>query len=95
MNSEMSFNPRYPTPSDDVLRMLRQSRMEADQIETRDMKCPICGFRVRTIPVSQTDIVFVKCQKCKFDGPLNPAYFRRTKRNGSWIRPQKRSHQTR
>ena len=35
------------------------------------------GFLVRIIPVTQTDIVFVKCRKCKFDGALSPAYFRR------------------
>lgn len=44
------------------------------------MRCPICGFLVRIIPVTQTDIVFVKCRKCKFDGALSPAYFRRAKR---------------
>ncbi|MBQ9611728.1 MAG: ImmA/IrrE family metallo-endopeptidase [Lachnospiraceae bacterium] len=32
---------------------------------------------VRIIPVTQTDIVFVKCRKCKFDGALSPANFRR------------------
>lgn len=42
-----------------------------------EMRCPICGFLVRIIPVTQTDIVFVKCRKCKFDGALSPAYFRR------------------
>ena len=42
-----------------------------------EMCCPICGFLVRIIPVTQTDIVFVKCRKCKFDGALSPAYFRR------------------
>lgn len=95
MNSVMNFNPRYPAPSDEVLRKLELSRMEAEQLETRDMKCPICGFRVRTIPVSQTDMVFVKCQKCKFEGPLSPAYFRRMKRYSSWSRPQQRKRRTR
>ena len=70
-------NPRYNTPSPDVLRKLELSRLEAENIETREMRCPICGFLVRIIPVTQTDIVFVKCRKCKFDGALSPAYFRR------------------
>ena len=75
--SGYTCNPRYNTPSPDVLRKLELSRLEAENIETREMRCPICGFLVRIIPVTQTDIVFVKCRKCKFDGALSPAYFRR------------------
>ena len=75
--SDYTCNPRYNTPSPDVLRKLELSRLEAENIETREMRCPICGFLVRIIPVTQTDIVFVKCRKCKFDGALSPAYFRR------------------
>jgi len=78
--SGYTCNPRYNTPSPDVLRELELSRLEAENIETREMRCPICGFLVRIIPVTQTDIVFVKCRKCKFDGALSPAYFRRVKR---------------
>ena len=37
------------------------------------MRCPICGFLVRIIPVTQTVIVFVKCRKCKFDGAFSSA----------------------
>lgn len=33
-------------------------------MKTYDVSCPICGFFVRIIPVTQTDIVFVKCRKC-------------------------------
>ena len=42
--------------------------------------CPICGRMVSLIPVTQTEIVFVKCHKCKFEGALSPAYFRRIRR---------------
>jgi hypothetical protein len=50
------------------------------------MHCPICGFLVQIIPVTQTDIVFAKCHKCKFTGPLDPAYFRRMKRLDTYQR---------
>ena len=75
--SGYTCNPRYSTPSPDVLRKLELSRLEAEKVRTREMRCPFCGFLLRIIPVTQTDIVFVKCRKCKFDGALSPAYFRR------------------
>lgn len=74
------FNPKYPAPSADVQRRLRLSRQEAERIETRDIRCPICDFPVARIPALQKEIVFVKCHKCKFVGPLSPAHFRRLKR---------------
>ncbi len=75
MSSGSSFNPHYPAPSAEVLVRLRRSELEAEQITTRDLRCPICNFWVAKIPVKQTDLVFVKCQKCKFQGALSPAYF--------------------
>ena len=75
-----SFNPRFKPLSPDVIKRLELSRLEAEKVRTREMRCPICGFLVRIIPVTQTDIVFVKCRKCKFEGALSPAYFRRMKR---------------
>ena len=44
------------------------------------MRCPICGFKVTDVPLTQTEVVYVRCRKCKFEGPLSPAYFRRMKR---------------
>ena len=78
--SGYTSNPRYRTPSPDVMRKLELSRLEAEKVRTREMRCPFCGFLLRIIPVTQTDIVFVKCRKCKFDGALSPAYFRRIRR---------------
>ena len=71
---------KHAAPSQDVLRKLELSRQRAASVETREMHCPICGFLVQIIPVTQTEIVFVRCRKCKFTGPLDPAYFRRIKR---------------
>lgn len=75
-----SFNPNYPVPSAEVQRKLRLSRLEAENIVTRDIRCPVCDFPVARIPASQKEIVFVKCHKCKFIGPLSPAHFRRLRR---------------
>ena len=80
--------PGYGGLSQDVIRRLELSRQKAGGVETREMHCPICGFLVQIIPVTQTDVVFVKCHKCKFTGPLDPAYFRRMKRLGTSRRLQ-------
>ena len=70
----------FQSPSPDVLLKLELSRKKAEHVATRRLNCPICGFLVQIIPVTQTELVFVKCSKCKFTGPLDPAYFRRMKR---------------
>ncbi|ERL22342.1 hypothetical protein HMPREF1986_00606 [Oribacterium sp. oral taxon 078 str. F0263] len=81
---------RYARPNDrrtgsgsippEVLYHLELSRQKAESTKTREMHCPMCGYLVQIIPVTQTEIVFVKCHKCKFTGALDPAYFRRVKR---------------
>ena len=78
--SGYTSNPRYREPSPEIMRKLELSRLEAEKVETRRMNCPICGRRVSLIPVTQTEIVFVRCRKCKFEGALSPAYFRRMRR---------------
>lgn len=79
-------HPGYDTPSPDILRKLELSRERAAAVKTREMHCPICGFLVQIIPVTQTEIVFVRCRKCKFTGPLDPAYFRRIRRLSAYHR---------
>lgn len=75
-----AFNSRYPEPSEEIQYKLYLSWMEAQKTEHRDMYCPVCGFKVAVIPKNQTTVQNVFCRKCKFTGPLSPAYFRRLKR---------------
>ena len=70
----------HTLPSPEMLRKLELSRKRAETVATREMHCPMCGFLVQIIPVTQTELVFVRCRKCKFTGPLDPAYFRRMRR---------------
>lgn len=70
----------HTPPSPETLRKLELSRKRAETVKTREMHCPLCGFLVQIIPVTQTELVFVRCRKCKFTGPLDPAYFRRMRR---------------
>lgn len=73
-------NTVHVPPSPETLRKLELSRKKAETVATREMRCPMCGFLVQIIPVTQTELVFVRCRKCKFTGPLDPAYFRRMRR---------------
>ncbi|MBR6379897.1 MAG: hypothetical protein IKS02_08050, partial [Fibrobacter sp.] len=82
---------RFGDPAPEILHRLALSRQKAEQLVTREMRCPICGFLVQIIPVTQKEIVFVKCHKCKFSGPLDPAYFRRQKRLGAYMNKLKES----
>lgn len=76
----LKFNPRYPIPCEEVQRKLLLSMEAAEAVGSREMRCPICGFKVTDVPLTQTEVVYVKCRKYKFEGPLSPAYFRRMKR---------------
>lgn len=67
----------------------------AEALETRYMLCPVCNFKVRKIPVTQTEVVFVKCQKCKFEGVLSPAYFRTLRRRRTRLSDTRRKRMIR
>ena len=54
---------------------------QIEEMEKRDLKCPICGFRIEGVYADRTGHAEVKCRKCKYEGPVNLAYFRRQKRH--------------
>lgn len=95
MEAVMNFNPRYPAPSPEVQEKLRLSIQAAEALETRYMLCPVCNFKVRKILVTQTEVVFVKCQKCKFEGVLSPAYFRTLRRRRTRLSDTRRKRMIR
>ena len=86
----LKFNPRYPIPCEEVQRKLLLSMEAAEAVGSREMRCPICGFKGTDVPLTQTEVVYVKCRKCKFEGPLSPAYFRRMKRAHAYAGPYKK-----
>lgn len=67
-------------------RKLLLSRMEAEDLQERDLLCPVCGFRIQTLYSDVSGHLRVKCPKCKGIHILNLAYFRRVKRIGSYAR---------
>ena len=85
MIAPITYDPRY-NPSKEVLERIALSRQEVEGLEKRDLKCPICGFRIEGVYSDRTGHAEVKCRKCKFEGPLNLAYFRRQRRHHRYIR---------
>ena len=80
MPVQIKYDPRYK-PSPEVLLLLELSWLEVEEMEKRDLKCPICGFRIEGVYADRTGHAEVKCRKCKYEGPVNLAYFRRQKRH--------------
>lgn len=76
---EIIFDSRYGHLTPEVAEKIRKSREEVQYMEGRELKCPVCGFRIEEIYGISAGIVHVKCRKCKLEEPLNLAYFRRLK----------------
>ena len=86
-NQEIIYDSRYGHLTPDVAEKIRKSREEVKKLEGRELKCPICGFRIEGIYGITSGIVQVKCRKCKLEEPLNLAYFRIIKRERVLINP--------
>ncbi len=84
---EILYDSRYGHITQDVAEKIRKSREEVKNLNGRELKCPICGFRIEGIYGITSGIVQVKCRKCKLEEPLNLAYFRRIKRGRVRINP--------
>ena len=86
-NQEIIYDSRYGHLTPDVAEKIRKSREEATKLKSRELKCPVCGFRIEEIYGITSGIVHVKCRKCKLEEPLNLAYFRKIKKKTALINP--------
>lgn len=48
MQAQIKYDTRY-SPSPEVLRLLELSWQEVEKMDKRDLKCPICGFRIEGV----------------------------------------------
>ena len=64
-------------PTEEALKKLALSIQEAAALEKHEVHCPICNFLVVGIYGEKKGNINVKCQKCKYNGPLNLSYFRK------------------
>ena len=71
------YDTRFGSPSAEVLKKILRSKQEAEKLPKRTIRCPICGFKLEEAYGYEATHVQVKCRKCKFEEPLNLAYFRR------------------
>ncbi len=74
MNEPIIYDQRYSPPSPETWEKILSSREEAEALALRELKCPICGYRLVGV-YGHSGYIRVKCRKCKFEGPLNLAYF--------------------
>ena len=58
---------------------LNQSNKECLRLDSRDIKCPYCNFKVQTVFSDATGHLQIRCSKCKRVFNLNLAYFRKGK----------------
>ena len=71
----IEYDHRF-TPKEGNLRKLALSIQEAKDMESQTVKCPICGFPLLGMYGEKKGIARIKCQKCKYEGPVNLAYFK-------------------
>lgn len=76
---EILYDSRYGRLTPEVAEKIRKSREEVKKLQGRELRCPVCGFRLEGVYGITSGIVQVKCRKCKLEEPLNLAYFRRIK----------------
>ncbi|MBP0985922.1 MAG: hypothetical protein J6P39_02810 [Oscillospiraceae bacterium] len=65
-----------------------QSRCDPDRIYGPDvfrtLRCPRCGHRLVDVAAGTSGSIRIKCRKCKFQGVLDLARFRKQRR--AWRR---------
>ncbi|MCD8067530.1 MAG: hypothetical protein LUE87_01300 [Lachnospiraceae bacterium] len=76
----MELNHKYPAPDEDIVDKLLRSRREVEEMSERELRCPVCNYLIAGVYGDKSGHIRIKCRKCKFDGVLNLAYFRRMKR---------------
>ena len=86
MTEEIIYDSRYGSLTPEIAEKIRKSREEVKKMKGRDLRCPVCGFRIEGVYGITSGIVQVKCRKWKLEEPLNLAYFRRLKSKKTNIR---------
>ncbi len=93
-DSDIEYDRRYGELDPVQTYLIHRSRREAERMERRVIKCPVCGFSVTKATSDCTGYPTFKCSKCKFSGPIGLAYFRKVKhaaRSGSGRTCKKKS----
>ena len=60
-------------------KLLNMSRIESDMLKERELRCPMCNFKLEMVFSDARGHFRIKCPKCKENLVLNIAYFRTMK----------------
>ena len=82
MIPRIRYDKRYGKLTPEAEAKILQSQKDAEGLEKRVIRCPICGFRYQAIYDNAKPIIDFRCSKCKLETPLNLAYFRRMRKAG-------------
>ena len=76
-NTPIYINSTIPP---EVEEKILQSRMQAENLELRHIKCPRCGYNMLEVYGNDHHLTRAKCKKCKFVDIIDTALFRTIKR---------------
>jgi len=79
---EIIYNLSFGEISEETRRKILQSQKDAEGLEKRSIRCPVCGYLYTTLYNYNNPIIDFRCRKCKLQTPLNLAYFRRMRKSG-------------
>ncbi len=69
----------YTDVSLDVQEKINTARKQSETLELRNVKCPVCGYKILEVFGYGHYIMKIKCQKCKFNDVVDVACFRTMK----------------
>ena len=81
------FSERYPMPPPEILKKLELSEQRYLREKVKKIGCPQCGQRLLDATEHRDAVTRVKCQGCKFEGPLDLRLFRTQEKSHRYIFP--------
>ena len=78
---DLNYDRRQGQLSPEQTYLAHRSRREAERLEQKVLKCPVCGLPMVSATAESTGYTTLKCQKCKYVNPLGLSYFRTRKQN--------------
>ncbi len=81
MIPRIRYDKRYGKLTPEAEAKILQSQKDAEGLEKRVIRCPICGFRYQAIYDNAKPLLDFRCSKCKLETPLNLKYFRRVRKS--------------
>ena len=75
---DFEYDHRFASPCEENLIRLELSRQEAAGLTRREIKCPVCSYRIMSAYTTE-GCVKVKCRRGKVEGIISLRWVRRQK----------------